>query len=126
MAAQVSTIWITGNHDPSLPAELGGAIMTEVILGPVTLRHEPRVIAETEYEIAGHLHPAASLAQRGRRIRCKCFIGDSRRIVMPAFGSYTGALSISAEPFALLFSNDFHVWMLGGRAVHRFPASRVR
>ena len=76
-------------------------------------------------EIAGHLHPAASVAQRGRRIRCRCFIADGRRIIMPAFGSYTGALNISAEAFAGLF-DDFHVWMLGARAIHRFPAKKVR
>jgi hypothetical protein len=46
---------------------------------------------------------------------------------MPAFGSFTGALSVRAEPFAAIFpTGDFHVWMLGGRAVHRFPSSRVR
>lgn len=126
ITASLKTIWIAGNHDPSPPSDFGGTIAGEVTLGPVTLRHEPRPLPENEYEIAGHLHPAASLAQRGRRIRCKCFVGDSRRIVMPAFGSYTGALSISAEPFSLLFPDAFHVWMLGGRAVHRFPSSRVR
>jgi uncharacterized protein len=126
LTALMPTIWIAGNHDPSPPETLGGTIMMEVTLGPVTLRHEPRSLSDNEFEIAGHLHPAASLAQRGRRIRCKCFIGDGRRIVMPAFGSYTGALSISAEPFSMLFADEFQVWMLGGRAVHRFPSSRVR
>ena len=46
---------------------------------------------------------------------------------MPAFGSFTGALSVRAEPFVAIFpSGEFDVWMLGGRAVHRFPSSRVR
>ncbi len=45
---------------------------------------------------------------------------------MPAFGSFTGGLSISADPFIALFpSGDYAVWMLGSRAVHRFPAKRV-
>jgi hypothetical protein len=122
-----SSIWISGNHDPQPPDDLGGRVVSQVVLGPLTLRHEPSSLPEGECEIAGHLHPAATLDQRGHRIRCKCFVGDQRRVVMPAFGSYTGALGISAEPFARLFSpDDYHVWMLGGRAVHRFPASRVR
>lgn len=121
------TIWIAGNHDPVPPGDIGGCIASEVALGPITLRHAPRALAEAEFEIAGHLHPAAALSQRGTRIRCKCFIADDRRIVMPAFGSFTGALSVSAEAFAPLFQNgDYHVWMLGGRAVHKFPAARVR
>ena len=125
MTAAHQVIWITGNHDPAPPADLGGTIADTVQLGPVTLRHEPRSLAEGEFEIAGHLHPAAAVAQRGRRIRCRCFVGNRRRIVMPAFGSYTGALSVAAAPFAALF-DDFEVWMIGGRAIHRFPSHRIR
>ena len=44
---------------------------------------------------------------------------------MPAFGSYTGALSVRSDAFSGLFG-DFHVWMIGSNAVHRFPASQVR
>ena len=59
-------------------------------------------------------------------IRCKCFIGDATRLIMPAFGSFTGGRSISAEPLIALFpSGEYAVWMLGSRAVHRFPAKRV-
>ena len=125
ITAQWSTIWITGNHDPSPPNDVGGTIMAEVSLGPITLRHEPQALREEEMEIAGHLHPAASVDQRGHRIRCRCFIADERRVIMPAFGSYAGALSISAEPFTALFA-EFQVLMLGARAIHRFSRSRVR
>ncbi|MBC8037005.1 MAG: ligase-associated DNA damage response endonuclease PdeM [Rhizobiales bacterium] len=125
ITAERRTIWITGNHDPSPPQDIGGTIMAEVMLGPVALRHEPKQLAQEEREIAGHLHPAASVDQRGRRIRCRCFIADTRRVIMPAFGSYTGALSISAQPFETLFT-EFNVWMIGARAIHRFPRSKVR
>jgi len=125
ITAERSTIWITGNHDPSPPEDIGGTIMAEVALGPITLRHEPGPLTQGEMEIAGHLHPAASVAQRGHSIRCRCFIADARRVVMPAFGSYAGALSVSAEPFSALFA-EFHVWMLGARAIHRFPSKKVR
>ena len=125
ITGNTDTIWITGNHDPAPPDDIGGAIMGEVVLGPVTLRHVPGVLPEGDMEIAGHLHPAAAIEQRGRRIRCRCFIADQRRMIMPAFGSYTGALGIGSAAFAGLFG-DFHVWMLGGRAIHRFPAAKVR
>jgi uncharacterized protein len=119
-------VWIIGNHDPAPPAELCSRIAEYVQLGPLLLRHEPRALAPGEFEIAGHLHPGAAVAQRGHTVRCKCFIGDERRVVMPAFGSFTGALSVSAEPFARLFpTREFHVWMLGRKAVHRLPAKKV-
>jgi hypothetical protein len=125
LASRCETILISGNHDPAPPADFGAAVAREVALGPVTLRHVPGRLGSSEYEIAGHLHPAATIVQRGRQIRRRCFIGDGRRIVMPAFGSYTGALSITAPPFRDLFGS-FEVWMIGERAIHRFPDSRVR
>jgi metallophosphoesterase superfamily enzyme len=67
------------------------------------------------------------VSQRGKRIHGKCFIADDRRIIMPAFGSFTGSLSISSPPFQALFaSRNFRVWMIGQRAIYRFPATRVR
>ena len=125
VTSSIETVWITGNHDPSPPEDIGGKIASEMTLGDVTLRHEPRALGLGEKEIAGHLHPAAAVHARGRRIRCRCFIADERRLIMPAFGSYTGALSVRAEPFARLFE-DFDVWMIGTAAIHRFPASKVR
>ena len=125
VTSAIETIWISGNHDPAPPADLGGSIANEVALGGITLRHQPGPLADGMLEIAGHLHPAAAVESRGRRIRCKCFIADQRRIIMPAFGSYTGSLGVRSEAFQVLFG-DYQVWMLGGRAIHRFPASKVR
>ena len=122
----VETVWIAGNHDPLPPAGLGGRSAREVALGPLSLRHEPGALADGECEIAGHLHPAAALSQRGRRVVAKCFVGNERRIIMPAFGSFTGGLSVFAVPFLPLFPlGRFDVWMLGRGTLHRFPSSRL-
>lgn len=125
IANAVETFWITGNHDPVPPGDVGGSIHEEMALGGITLRHEPQALADGMSEIAGHLHPGATVHQRGRRIRCRCFIGDHRRLIMPAFGSYTGALGVNSPAFDRLF-DDYWVWMLGSAAIHRFPASKVR
>ena len=127
ISEDAATVWITGNHDPHPPTDIGGRIAHEVVLGGVTLRHEPKQLEPEDFEIAGHLHPGSAVSQRGRSIHCKCFIADGRRLVMPAFGSFTGALSISSPPFKNLFlEKNFHVWMLGQRAIYKFPAKRVR
>jgi DNA ligase-associated metallophosphoesterase len=120
----VEVMWITGNHDPTLPTSLGGRIAEEIALGPVMLRHEPRALAECE--IAGHLHPVAAITRRGRSLRRKCFIGNGGRLVMPAFGAYAGGLNVLSAPFGVLFpERRFRVWMIGGRAIHVFPSDRV-
>lgn len=122
----LDVIWLGGNHDPAPDPALGGRSGTMMTLGPIVLRHAPSTPLGADYEIAGHLHPAAALAQRGRLIRCRCHAGDERRLVMSAYGSFTGGLSVGSEAFARVFdARNFSVWMLGGRAVHRFPASRV-
>lgn len=118
------TLWIAGNHDPVPPSDIGGAVVEELVLGSVSLRHQPRPLAAGEQEIAGHLHPAAAITARGLRIRRRCFIADERRLIVPAFGSYTGSLSVRSDAFAGLFG-DFQVWMIGEKAIHRFPAARV-
>jgi uncharacterized protein len=121
----VDVMWITGNHDPALPVSLGGRIAEEIALGPVMLRHEPR--AGATWEIAGHLHPVAQITRRGRSLRRKCFIGDGGRLVMPAFGAYAGGLNVLSAPFGVLFpERRFRVWMIGGRAIHVFPADLIR
>ncbi len=126
LSESAATIWITGNHDPHPPTDIGGRIADHVVLGGVTLRHEPKKLGEEDFEISGHLHPGSAVSQRGKRIHCKCFIADSRRLIMPAFGSFTGGLSISAPPFkALYVERNFHVWMLSQRAIYKFPGKRV-
>ena len=126
MTERVQTVWITGNHDSLPPTDIGGRIVEEVVLGSITLRHEPKDLEDGEFEIAGHLHPGGGVSQRGRYIRCKCFIGNASRLIMPAFGSFTGGLSVSAEAFSRAFAKrDYHVWMLGDRAIYKFPAARV-
>ena len=44
-------------------------------------------------EVSGHYHPKARLSLGGRRIARPCFLLDRARLVMPAFGAYTGGLS---------------------------------
>jgi uncharacterized protein len=80
-------IWIAGNHDPDPAAGIGGVFSDCVSVGPFVFRHEPT--ASDENEIAGHLHPVARVATRGRTVSRKCFASDGRRMVMPAFGDFT-------------------------------------
>lgn len=115
-------IWISGNHDPALPSNLGGVVATEVAIGPIVFRHEP---TGASGEIAGHLHPKARVPTRGRSIERRCFASDGERAVMPAFGAYTGGLSIRDAAFARIFgSPGFMAHVLGDNRVHAFAASR--
>jgi DNA ligase-associated metallophosphoesterase len=115
-------IWVAGNHDPDAPTGLAGRHVDALTVGPLTLRHEP-ASGRAEGEIAGHLHPSAVVAGRGRSVRRRCFAGDGYRLVMPAFGAYAGGLDVFALAFNGLFAGDaFRVFMLGDDCI--YPVGR--
>ncbi len=127
LTSAVETIWICGNHDPDPPDGLGGHAVTELNLGPFVLRHIPSPVPHGCVEISGHLHPGAAVVARGRRTHGKCFVTDQRRLIMPAFGAYTGALSVASRAYDGLFDEpEAQVFVLGRSAIHRLPLSRVR
>jgi DNA ligase-associated metallophosphoesterase len=114
--------WILGNHDPELPPSVGGTICASLDICGITLRHEPSHVGAPE--IAGHLHPVARIAWRGEGIRRKCFATDGNRIVMPAFGAYTGGLNVLDEAFSPLFiPHRLKAWMAGRSGVYPLQAS---
>jgi len=122
MQARRDWIWISGNHDPALPSDIGGVVADEVAIGPIAFRHEP---TGAPGEIAGHLHPKARVSTRGRSMERRCFACDGERAVMPAFGAYTGGLSIRDAAFAKIFQTlGFMAHVLGDNRLHSIAASR--
>ena len=76
-------------------------------------------------EIAGHLHPRARVSQRGRTTSRRCFAGDDSRLVMPAFGAYTGGLNVRDRAFAAVFETlAFTAHMLGEARLYAIAAAR--
>jgi DNA ligase-associated metallophosphoesterase len=124
LTASAHFIWITGNHDPHPPAWLGGAVMAEWREGGLVFRHEPRADAE-HGEVAGHLHPAATVAKYGRGVRRRCFVADAVRLLLPSFGAYTGGLDVGEAAIAGLFGPRFHAFMLGQERVYAIPRIQV-
>jgi DNA ligase-associated metallophosphoesterase len=117
-------VWIAGNHDPEPAGGIGGTFAAFVSLGALTFRHHPSRNAP-DGEIAGHLHPVARIAQRGRAVSRRCFATDGKALVMPAFGAYTGGLNIRDRAFAAVFgARAFTAHMLGDGKLYAFTASR--
>jgi DNA ligase-associated metallophosphoesterase len=104
-------IWVTGNHDHTLPDHIGGAVVTQIEVAGLTLRHEPLVDAGPE--LAGHLHPVGKVAMRGRSVRRRCFVVDGTRCLMPAFGAYAGGLNVCDAVFKPLFPQGFTAHLIG-------------
>ena len=117
-------IWIAGNHDPDPSDNIGGVFAISLSLGPLSFRHEPTMQASPG-EISGHLHPVARVSRRGHVLRRSCFVGDGTRLVMPAFGAYTGGLNIRNAAFMQVFGAPaFTAHLLGQRRIYALAAPR--
>ncbi len=116
-------LWIAGNHDPSPADGIGGRFADVLAFGPLTFRHEPSPQA-CDGEIAGHLHPLARVARRGRAVSRRAFASDGRRLVMPALGAYAGGLNVRDRAIAALFGTlAFTAHMLGERRLYAIAAA---
>jgi DNA ligase-associated metallophosphoesterase len=91
LVAQTDWVWITGNHDRNLEARWGGRSVDELVTAGVILRHEA-MRGENEPEISGHFHPKYRQVLRGRMVSRRCFVKGPRKLIMPAFGAFTGGL----------------------------------
>lgn len=117
-------IWITGNHDPEPPPNWGGAAMAELIDGPLAFRHEAREEAAPG-EISGHYHPKARVRVKGRSVSGRCFATDGRRLILPAFGAYTGGLDVLKPDVRRLFAKRFDVFLMAADRVWRVPSGKL-
>lgn len=124
LTGAVDTAWIEGNHDPHPPENLGGQVMAELDMGPLHFRHIPEN-GPARGEVAGHLHPKARIRRNGRSVGGMCFVTDGIRLIMPAFGAYTGGLSVWDPAFRPMFRQRFHAWICFRKQVYPVPSSRL-
>jgi DNA ligase-associated metallophosphoesterase len=96
--ADLEIVLVRGNHDRGAgdpPAEWGFACCDEPCLEPpFSFRHHP---AEEDgiYVLAGHIHPAVTLAGLARqREKLPCFLFGDRVGLLPAFGDFTGGAPV--------------------------------
>ncbi|TGD63308.1 ligase-associated DNA damage response endonuclease PdeM [Tabrizicola sp. WMC-M-20] len=110
-------IWIAGNHDAG-PLDIAGSHRAEVHLGALTFRH----IAEpgAQAEVSGHYHPKARLAGKVWR----CYLADSTRLILPAFGTYTGGLWTHDPALTGLMQPGALAVLCGGTVARAIPMPR--
>ena len=126
LSADRDWIWIRGNHDPAPPEDWGGRVASELTLGPLTFRHEALAAGPFGGEVSGHYHPKASVRVRARRLTARCFVTDRRRLILPAFGAFTGGLDVLNPAIARHFAAGFVAHLLGRDRVFAFPSAALR
>ena len=110
MATAHDFIWLLGNHDPLPPAGLPGAAAEWWEAGGIVFRHQA---GGAGVEVCGHHHPKASVATRAQTITRPCFVSSPQRLMLPAFGAYTGGLDVRHPAIARLFPRGARAFLLG-------------
>ena len=125
MAREAQFIWVTGCQD-SAPSFLPGASAASYREGPFTFRHqaEPQ-LGVREIEISGHFHPKASIDARSKRFSRACFVADTKRLILPAFGTYAGRMDVRDAAIARLFPRGLRVFLLGQDQLFSFALEQL-
>lgn len=118
MAEAVEFVWVLGNHDP-LPQGFRGASAAEHRIGPLVFRHQARP-GRVMGELSGHFHPKASVKIRGTIVTRPCFLADTRRVILPAIGAYTGGLDAQDPAVRGFFPTGGRAFLLGQERVFSF------
>jgi DNA ligase-associated metallophosphoesterase len=125
MASTAAFIWIAGNHDPA-PQGLPGQALNEWRDGPFVFRHQAAArLGPREVEISGHYHPKASIETKAKYVSRPCFVTDAARLVLPAFGAYTGGLDVRDPAITKLFPRGLRVFLLGETRLFSFSLGQL-
>ena len=98
-APGVEWVLVRGNHDlhAGVPTELGLTVVDEpLLMAPFALCHHPDA-RSGHYVLAGHVHPALRVEAGGDRLRLPCFAFGPDVGLLPAFGSFTGHMTLEPD-----------------------------
>lgn len=125
---RLEVLWIAGNHDPRPQPHLPGTSAPEWSEGRLHFRHIGGVapLARYEAELSGHYHPKATLPTRIGGITRPCFLSTAQRLVLPAFGAFTGGLDVMDPAMTSVTKSAQRVFLLGPDRLHSAPFEALR
>ncbi len=118
-------------HDNQAAARLAPADeaalrrMTDAEWGTRKLCFRHQATAGETGEISGHFHPKAKVATRAGQIVRPCFVADASKIILPAFGAYTGGLDVRSPAITAHFPRGARVFLLGAERLFSFPVAHT-
>lgn len=109
---------IPGNHDRAMLKLLEAEnLLTERVLhhGALQLRHEPPKDLSIP-SICGHIHPSLTLKGVARqKIKLSAFVLIKNTLILPAFGSFTGAEDLSKKAYRMAWvTHADAIWKIIG------------
>jgi uncharacterized protein len=114
--------WIIGNHDPDLPPGIGGTVIDDAEIEGLIFRHRADP-DERRPELSGHFHPKHRPSRGGSR---PCFVATRSKLILPAFGAFTGGLAADHPEISLACGEAGEALIPAAGKLLRFPLSRER
>ena len=103
---QTEMILVEGNHDviPSWKFKsLGLTVAAQWEEGPFYFSHYPTE-KENQFVFCGHVHPGVKLRGSGlQQLKLPCFFQTPQKMILPAFGSFTGLHILKPTPKDCVF-----------------------
>jgi len=106
---KISFHLVQGNHDVLSPEFYKNSPMKihqqPVFLSQLMLSHEPiENVPEGYLNLCGHIHPGVRLMGLGRQsVRISCFYLEQNRMILPAFGNFTGLALMKPRPRSKIY-----------------------
>ena len=107
-------IWIIGNHDGIL-APANTLVYEDYLIENIKFTHISS--SGALFEISGHYHPKATFKYKGKKIAKPTFLVSTNKIILPAYGTYTGGLSINSQVFKKVFKTDYRAFVTSNNKV---------
>lgn len=122
MAAGCEWIWLLGNHDPAPPAGMPGMAAEWWEMDGIVFRHQA---SGKGVEVVGHHHPKATVTTRAQAITRPCFVAGPQRLMLPAFGAFTGGLDVRHPAITGLFPRGGRAFLLGRERLFAFTLGQA-
>lgn len=103
-------VWVEGNHDPAMEGLVPGLHCADYQLGDICFRHI--ATKNSEWEISGHYHPKAKVSLNHASVRAPCFVLAHQKLIVPAFGTYTGGLDVTNQAFRDAVKEPYMLYLL--------------
>ena len=109
MCNAYEVIWLAGNHDGELKPDLA-YYCNKYTLEGINFNHKAEIKIINEF--SGHYHPKATVSLFKKKISRPCFLIGESKIILPAYGAYTGGIDSKNNIFKEIFKNEYKVYLL--------------
>ena len=101
-------IWLVGNHD-GIDRPKDAKFCKKYKIDNINFNHKSS--KNTMNELSGHYHPKATLKLFKTKISKPCFLIGKSKIILPAYGSFTGGIDSQDEIFKKIFENKYKTYL---------------